>query len=75
MSDKITKAQKVSEEIIPVDEELSDNDLEAVSGGHATAIGQGSAFASAQDGISVAVGIGVATAVDINLDLDSILPK
>jgi len=37
MSDEMLKSQQLSEEIIPVDTELSDEDLETVAGGAAIA--------------------------------------
>ena len=45
MSDEMLKSQKLSEEITPVDTELSDEDLETVAGGAAIANATSSAVA------------------------------
>lgn len=70
MSDELTKAQQLSEEMMSV--ELSDEDLDGVAGGAtATAI----SIATATDG-GVAISKASAVAIDINLDLGSFLsPK
>jgi hypothetical protein len=67
MSDELTKAQQLSEEMISV--ELSDEDLDGVAGG-ATAIAISNAVA--KDG-SIAISSASAFALDIDLNLGSFL--
>lgn len=70
MSDEITKAQQLSEEMMSV--ELSDEDLDGVAGG-ASAIAISNA--TAKNG-SIAISSASAFALDIDLNLGSFLsPK